>query len=152
MDSACWVRKQDLPPPGGYKPIAYKRVPGAHLFNGYQLILGYFAMTAGALYLYSLNHKKIKKHEIELRSSKMAIYPVLLAERDREYLRQLRRNRDEEDKLMAGVPGWKTGTYFGEPIYKMYQPEKLIEPIYHEYFAHCSPSHFFRRANLKLKS
>lgn len=42
-----------------------------------------------------------------MRSAKMAIYPMLLAERDREYLKQLRRNRDAEAELMRDVPGWE---------------------------------------------
>lgn len=64
-------------------------------------------MTIGALYLYYLTTKRIKKHDIEMRSAKMAIYPMLLAERDREYLKQIRRNRDAEAELMRDVPGWE---------------------------------------------
>ncbi|KAI8116621.1 hypothetical protein CVS40_11332 [Lucilia cuprina] len=41
---------------------------------------------------------------IEMRSAQNVIFPILIAERDREYLKQLRRNRDEEAKLMANVP------------------------------------------------
>lgn len=52
------------------------------------------------------------KHEIEMRSSKMAIYPMLLAERDREYLKQLRRNRDAEAELMRDVPGWEVIQFY----------------------------------------
>ena len=36
----------------------------------------------------------------------------------REYLKQLRRNRDCERDLMADVEGWEVGTYFGQPLYK----------------------------------
>lgn len=42
-----------------------------------------------------------------MRSGRHAILPMLLAERDREYLKQIRSNRDEESKLMANVEGWK---------------------------------------------
>lgn len=71
------------------------------------MFAGYLGMTAGALYLYYINYKRIQRHEIEMRSSKMAIYPMLLAERDREFLRQIRRNRDAEAELMKDVPGWE---------------------------------------------
>lgn len=71
------------------------------------MFAGVTAMTIGGIYLYYINYKKILKHEIELRSSKMAIYPMLLAERDREYLKQLRRNRDAERELMKNVKGWE---------------------------------------------
>lgn len=75
--------------------------------SGYAMFAGYFGITAAAMYLYSLNYKQITKDRIEMRSAKMAIFPMLLAERDREYLKQLRRNRDAEEELMRDVPGWE---------------------------------------------
>ncbi|KPJ15823.1 NADH dehydrogenase [ubiquinone] 1 alpha subcomplex subunit 13 [Papilio machaon] len=153
MADACQViRKQDLPPPGGYKPIPFKRIPAKQYFSGYTLFAGYIGMTIGAIYLYNLTAQRIKKHEIEMRSSKMAIYPMLLAERDREYLKQLRRNRDAEAELMKDVPGWEVGTYYGEPVYKLVPQDALVEPIFHEYYAHTNPSDWFRRAYIKLRS
>lgn len=68
------------------------------------------AITAGATYLYSLNCKSVKKDRVENRSGRLAILPVLVAERDREYLKQLRRNRDEEEELMKNVEGWEVNT------------------------------------------
>lgn len=56
--------------------------------------------------------------KIEDQSARRAVEPVLLAERDREYLRQLRKNRDKEADLMKNVAGWEVGTYFGSPIFK----------------------------------
>ncbi|CAH2049507.1 unnamed protein product, partial [Iphiclides podalirius] len=153
MSEACQIaRKQDLPPPGGYKPIPYKRLPAKQLFSGYTIFAGYIGMTVGAIYLYNLTAKQIKKHEIEMRSAKMAIYPMLLAERDREYLKQIRRNRDAEAELMRDVPGWEVGTYYGERVYKLIPPDTLVEPIFHEYYAHSSPSDWYRRAYIKLRS
>ena len=61
----------------------------------------------------------------------------MLAERDREYLKQCRRfnlssrnemiiiillktrNRDAEAKLMGNEEGWEVGTWYGHPIYKV---------------------------------
>lgn len=71
------------------------------------MFAGYIGITTISIYLYSLTKKKIKKQEIEMRSAKMAVYPMMLAERDREYLKQLRRNRDAEAELMKDVPGWE---------------------------------------------
>lgn len=71
------------------------------------MFAGYIGITAAAMYLYSINYKQIKKDQIEMRSAKMAIYPMLLAERDRAYLKQLRKNRDAETELMKNVPGWQ---------------------------------------------
>lgn len=71
------------------------------------MFAGFIGMTIGSIYLYNITYKRILKDEIEMRSAKMAIYPALLAERDREYLKQLRRNRDAEAELMRDVPGWE---------------------------------------------
>ena len=35
-----------------------------------------------------------------MKSASLAITPLMLAERDREFLKQLRKNRDAEEKLM----------------------------------------------------
>lgn len=81
-------------------------------FSGYTMFAGYIGMTVGAIYLYNLNYRAIKRDEIEMRSAKMAIYPMLLAERDREFLKQIRRNREAEVELMRDVPGWEVTVYF----------------------------------------
>ena len=51
---------------------------------------------------------------------RLVMEPVLLAERDREYLRQLRRNRDWEKELMKDVPGWVVGTWLGQKAFNSY--------------------------------
>ena len=50
-------------------------------------------------------------------------------------LRQLRKNRDEEAELMKHVPGWVTGTLWGEPVAPLVRGQF---PIIHAeaYFAH----------------
>ncbi|KAG6446051.1 NADH dehydrogenase [ubiquinone] 1 alpha subcomplex subunit 13 [Manduca sexta] len=151
-DSFQIARKQDLPPPGGYKPIPFARIPAKKYFNGYTMFAGYLGITAGALYLYNINWKQVQRDQIEMRSAKMAIYPMLLAERDREYLKQLRRNRDAETELMRDVPGWEVGTYYGERVYKLVPPDALVQPIFHEYYAHTEPKEWYRRAYIKLRS
>ena len=55
---------------------------------------------------------------IEERAAALAPEPMMLAERDREYLKQLRCNRDCKCDLMKDVEGWEVGTYFGQPLYK----------------------------------
>jgi NADH dehydrogenase (ubiquinone) 1 alpha subcomplex subunit 13 len=74
--------------------------------------------------------------EIEMKSASLALTPLMLAERDREFLKQLRkcveyviwtltinpklfRNRDAEEKLMANVEGWEVGTFYGHKVYKV---------------------------------
>ncbi|CAK1542314.1 unnamed protein product [Leptosia nina] len=153
MAEACQIiRKQDLPPPGGYRPIPFKRIPAKSYFSGFTWIAGYIGVTAISSYLYYLNYKQIVKNKIEMRSAKMAIYPMLLAERDREYMKQLRRNRDAEAELMRDVPGWEVGTYYGERVYKLLPPDALVEPIFHEYYAHTEPSAWDKKVDLRLWS
>nr|CAH7756828.1 unnamed protein product [Callosobruchus chinensis] len=144
--------KQDMPPPGGYSSIPYKRVPARSFFSGWALIGGYLGMTAASGYLYFLNCKSVKIRELEMKCASFALYPMLLAERDRAYLKQLRRNRDEETDLMKNVEGWKTGTWYGEPIYHTKDPDSLVEPVYAEYYVHSSFKEFMKRPDVVLLS
>lgn len=113
----------------------------------------YVATTTAGLFVYYQNCKSVKREEIEMRSGRHAILPLLIAERDREYLKQLNRNRKEESLLMANVKGWEVGTWFGEPIYKTTSGnDVLIDPIFKEYYAHCGYDGYAKRADLKLWS
>lgn len=85
-----------------------------------------------------------------MRSAKNVIFPILVAERDREYLKQLHRNREEEKKLMKNVKGWEVGTWYGEPVFKTLPPDALITPFFKEYYAHASYGALASRAHIKL--
>ncbi|XP_046400214.1 NADH dehydrogenase [ubiquinone] 1 alpha subcomplex subunit 13 [Ischnura elegans] len=147
---ATTSKKQDMPPPGGYAAINFVRSPAKQYFSGYSMFLGFTGITTAALYLYYLQCKKIKREEIEMRSSRIALFPLLVAERDREYLKQLRRNRDEEAKLMANVEGWEVGKWNGEPIYRTTPPDTLLEPHITEYYVHAPYREFARRSNITM--
>ena len=54
-----------------------------------------------------------------MKSASLAITPLMLAERDREFMKQLRKNRDAEEKLMKDVEGWEVGTFYGHKVYKV---------------------------------
>jgi hypothetical protein len=43
-------------------------------------------VTAAAGYVYFLTWKKVRRDDIEMRSAKLALTPLLMAERDREYV------------------------------------------------------------------
>lgn len=62
------------------------------------------------------------------------------------YLKQLRRNRDAENELMKNVKGWKTGTFYGEPVYKTVGEERIIDPGLNEYYVHSDPKTLHNRA------
>ncbi|KAK9507775.1 hypothetical protein O3M35_007555 [Rhynocoris fuscipes] len=148
--ATCVRKKQDMPPPGGFQPINTSRIPAKTIFGAKTLIAGHFIFTAGSLYLYYLTHRKVHMEEVERRSSMFAILPMIQAERDRAYLKQLRRNREEERKLMENVDGWVVGTYRGEPIYKTNPPDTLVQPSEQEYYVHSSDKDFRARRYISL--
>ena len=110
----------------------------------------HLAISSGALYLFYLNYKKVERDQIEMRSARFALMPLLFAERDREYLKQIRRNRDEEAKLMANVPGWEVGTLYGEPVFKTLPKDTFVDPTYREYYGHATYKDAAKRAHAKL--
>lgn len=139
---------QDLPPTGGYRPINFKRVPLKPILSTGLLVGGYVSVSLAAYYMYYLTDKKITREDVEMRSCRHALMPLLMAERDRAYMKQLRKNRDEEAKLMANVPGWVVGTWFGEPIYKTVPKNTWIDPDMLEFYVHSDPEHYKYRAEL----
>lgn len=74
------------------------------------MFAGYAIAAAIGIASYFINAREVKQEEIEMRSARNVVFTVLLAERDREYLKQLRRNRDEESKLMAKVKDWEVSS------------------------------------------
>ncbi|XP_059176647.1 NADH dehydrogenase [ubiquinone] 1 alpha subcomplex subunit 13-like [Physella acuta] len=129
--------KQDLPPEGGFSPFEWAARGPKRLFNGYTqigLFVGFTAVSWGFFLRWQANKRAI---DLEMRDARLAVEPILEAERDREFLKLLRRNRDEENELMKNVKGWKTGTLWGEPVY--HNPGgHFILPIYEELCAHMS--------------
>ncbi|XP_055637908.1 NADH dehydrogenase [ubiquinone] 1 alpha subcomplex subunit 13 [Toxorhynchites rutilus septentrionalis] len=150
--SSAPARLQDMPPRGGYQKIPFSRVPAKQYFTGWQMIAAYAGFTTFGLSLYYLNCREVKREEIEMRSARNVIYPLLLAERDREYLKQLRRNRDEEAELMKNVKGWEVGTWYGEPVFKTLPKDKFVDPTFQEFYVHSAFKDYAHRKNVKLMS
>lgn len=111
------------------------------------LFKGYLGITIGGMYVYYLNYKMVERNNIEMRSGRIALYPLLFAERDRAFLKQFKMNRDEERKLMKNVPGWQVGTWYGEPIFKTLPKDTLIEPDWQDLNAHAHYSNYAARAH-----
>ena len=65
-----------------------------------------------------MRRPEIKARLREAIDTRLALSPMLLAERDRGYIKTLKATRDAEEELMKDVPGWEVGTWYGEPIYK----------------------------------
>ncbi|KYN04798.1 NADH dehydrogenase [ubiquinone] 1 alpha subcomplex subunit 13 [Cyphomyrmex costatus] len=143
-------RLQDLPPKGGYGPIQTERVKLRSIFGVKSTIALFLATTISGMYAYYLNFKLIRRHEIEMRSARWAIFPALLAERDRAVLKQMRRSRNIEAELMKNVEGWEVGTYYGEPIFYLDDPNQFRDPTFLEHFAHSDPKVYRERAERHL--
>jgi len=132
-------KMQDLPPKGGYGPIQTERMKLRTILGAKSTIAFFLTTTVAGVYAYYLGFKKVRREQIEMRSARLAIWPALLAERDRAILKQMRRNRDAEAELMKNVENWEVGTYYGEPIFFLDDANQYREPLYFEHFAHADP-------------
>jgi len=146
------VRQQDLPPPGGYKPIPYQRIPAKVYFGGFTAFAAFVGISSFGLYLYTLNRYAVDRQLIEMRSSKMAIFPLLLAERDRKFLKQINANRRAEEELMKDVPGWEVGTWYGERVYTTVPKDEFITPGFYDFYAHADEDTLMHRLSVKWRS
>jgi len=134
--SGTTAYKQDLPPPGGYKPIQYLRIPAKTYMSGVTMFIVFNIIQFGSLYIWKLGDIQRKKVVVENRSARLVLQPMLLAEKDRLYLKRCRELREEEERLMKDVPGWVTGTYWGEPIYFTRPADEWHDISDREYWAH----------------
>jgi len=128
--------KQDLPPPGGYRPIQYLRIPAKTYFSGTFMFASFVVFQFAACYVFGFSNRRAQKMEVEERSTRLAILPMLCAEKDRSYLKMLRKHRDEEARLMKDTPGWKVGTYWGEPIFFTRPKDEWYNMTMQEFYAH----------------
>uniref|UniRef100_F6V5R2 NADH dehydrogenase [ubiquinone] 1 alpha subcomplex subunit 13 n=1 Tax=Xenopus tropicalis TaxID=8364 RepID=F6V5R2_XENTR len=131
--------KQDLPPPGGYGPVDYKRNLPRRGLSGYSMFaLGAGVMLFGYWSIFRWNRERRKKMggkrslthrypetvpfsadgapamdirrlQIEDLETRVALLPLFQAEADRRILRLMQQNLEEEAILMKDVPGWKVG-------------------------------------------
>lgn len=109
--------RQDMPPKGGYRDIYWKRTHPKTWFN-WKKGFGLFALSSAYSYwLFRSERKSIRKMGLIENDVEIACQPFIMAERDRRILRVKRQNRDLEDEVMKDVPGWVTGTWYGEPVY-----------------------------------
>ncbi|TIA89143.1 hypothetical protein E3P99_02224 [Wallemia hederae] len=101
--------KQDLPPPGGFETIKYKRsLPvkgpsGAVIFGTIMAISGwgFYKLGQGNLEMRELEREKIW--------SRINVVPALLAENDRDIYRRERAALAREQAIMKDVKGWEPG-------------------------------------------
>lgn len=66
------------------------------------------------------------------------------------YLKQVRKNREEETELMKDVDGWVVGTWYGERPYRLKPADALLPPNHHEFFAHVDRDTFYKWIDYKV--
>ncbi|KAJ1060736.1 hypothetical protein K5549_019238, partial [Capra hircus] len=99
--------KQDMPPVGGYGPIDYKRNLPRRGLSGYSMFaVGIGALLFGYWSMMRWNRER-RRLQIEDFEARIALMPLLQAEKDRRVLQMLRENLEEEATIMKDVPGWK---------------------------------------------
>lgn len=81
-------------------------------------VLGFGHCIAGLLYLKYISMPNRRAQHVEKEGFRMALQPLLLAERDRAYIKEVKKVRDAEVDLMSDVKDWEVGTWFGEKVYK----------------------------------
>ncbi|XP_054006317.1 NADH dehydrogenase [ubiquinone] 1 alpha subcomplex subunit 13 [Hylaeus anthracinus] len=150
MASTAKMGSQDLPPKGGYAPYQIERINLRTVIGGKTGIALFYAATFGGFYLYYLNHKYVTRNKIEMRSSRLALQPMMEAERDRALMKHMRRLIEEEADVMKNVPGWEVGTFFGEPIYYTVPEDEYIEPLLSDLIVFSNPEDYRIRVSGNL--
>eukprot|EP01039_Chlorochromonas_danica_P000275 gene275-294_t len=113
---------QDMPPPGGYPEIPYKKGSRNRGPAGWFM---WSMVGLGMIYgLYQVGKTnqlrgRLKK---ERRENRMGVVPFLMAESDRFHYRVIVKQLKEEAEIMKNVEGWKVG----ESVYsKRYSPPQF---------------------------
>ncbi|XP_043252347.1 NADH dehydrogenase [ubiquinone] 1 alpha subcomplex subunit 13 [Colletes gigas] len=149
MTTRTRIEMQDLPPKGGYAPYQIDRIQLRTIVGGRLGLAALYISTAVGAVLYHANCYEYRRNEIEMRSSRLAVEPLLEAERDRALMKRMREIAIEEADLMKDVPEWELGTYFGEPVFLSLPPEKFVKPTRNELNLHSHVKDYSTRFYLR---
>ncbi|XP_055948017.1 NADH dehydrogenase [ubiquinone] 1 alpha subcomplex subunit 13-like [Argiope bruennichi] len=130
--------RQEMPPKGGFAGVQWQRIPLKKPWSGLKLFTVWAVVTAASYKVYFENIRLRRRLRRENEELTVAIEPLLIAERDRMYLDQLRKNREDEKELMKNVPDWEVGTLYGDRVFKTVG-DNIIDPCSVEYYAHAQP-------------
>ncbi|KAF9925014.1 hypothetical protein FBU30_005148 [Linnemannia zychae] len=118
------VPQQELPRPGGFPEIRYKRYLPRVGPSGFALFTGITLMCS--LGLYRTGQGNLERRELEREKiwSRIHLIPLLQAEADRDTYRRETAAVEREAEIMKDVKGWKAG----ESVYnsKRYTPQSLV--------------------------
>ena len=101
--------------------------------------LGTFALCFESLFVTHFRTYFHRKLIIEKHDALLAVEPFIQAERDRAFLKQLIKLRQDETELMANKPGWVVGTLYGEQLAVTDPSDTIPNFPLHEYYVHRHP-------------
>ncbi|EJD01590.1 GRIM-19 [Fomitiporia mediterranea MF3/22] len=101
--------RQDMPPPGGFESIKYKRNLPFRGPSSAAIVIGVFGICAFGFY--RLGQGNLEKRELQREKtwSRLHLVPLLLAEGDRDAYRRSQAALAREKEIMKDVPGWEPG-------------------------------------------
>jgi len=97
---------QDMPPPGGYPEISYRKGIRPRGPSGLVIWASIFAMTTIGFYSLGNTSKRNRLAHKGKREARMAITPFLMAEKDRHLLQMLEEIKKEEEAIMKNQEGF----------------------------------------------
>ena len=115
-------RLQDIAPKGGYGEIPFSRIIRKRGPGGLTLLLGSLAVSAVGWVLVTITNRERKMFRREMTDARIALYPLFLAEHDRNTLRQMKDFEDAEVEIMKDIPGWRAGE-------SVYYTTRWVKPI-----------------------
>lgn len=86
-------------------------------FTASLLFLGGLAINALGIWTYKAKKTLVERQKLEEKSVELGLEPLFLAEKDRAYLLQIRRNREAEAEFTRDWPNWEVGRWFRQPLY-----------------------------------
>lgn len=111
--------RQDMPPPGGFQQIRYKRNLPFRGPSGLVVLAGVTAFCGYGFYRVGLGNLEKRELQREKVWSRIYLVPLLLAEGDRDAYRRQHAALEREKEIMKDVPGWEAGkSVYHNPRYR----------------------------------
>ncbi|KAI9638823.1 GRIM-19 [Dioszegia hungarica] len=101
--------RQDMPPPGGYESIKYKRNLPIRGPGGVVIFGAVAAVCAFGFWRVGMGNLEKRELQREQAWSRIYLVPLILAEQDRDAYRRNQAALAREKEIMKDVPGWEVG-------------------------------------------
>lgn len=126
--------------------MEWKAVPPKRWVSNKMLLGGLLVWATYATVENRRARRRLYAEDVANYDAKIALEPFFEAERDRRFLIMLYNNRETEKKIMADVPGWVPGTFYGRPYFQTTDKDKLIPELMGT-FNMFSKDRWFREAD-----